>query len=56
MVKVLIKKLDKDLELQKYKTIGSSGLDLKASIKKIFKKKSKEKEIIPTGISDAIPV
>ena len=35
MVKVLIKKLDKDLELPKYKTIGSSGLDLKASIKKL---------------------
>ena len=34
MVKVLIKKLDKDLELPNYKTIGSSGLDLKASIKK----------------------
>ena len=56
MVKVLIKKLDKDLELPKYKTIGSSGLDLKASIKKIVTIKPKEKEIIPTGISVAIPV
>ena len=56
MVKVLIKKLDNDLELPKYKTIGSSGLDLKASIKKIVNIKPKEKEIIPTGISVAIPV
>ena len=56
MVKVLIKKLDKNLELPKYKTIGSSGLDLKASIKKIVNIKPKEKEIIPTGISIAIPV
>ena len=56
MVKVLIKKLDKDLELPNYKTIGSSGLDLKASIKKIVNIKPKEKEIIPTGISVAIPV
>ena len=56
MVKVLIKKLDKDLELPNYKTIGSSGLDLKASIKKPINIKPKEKEIISTGISVAIPV
>ncbi len=33
MVKVLIKRLDPKVELPKYKTSGSSGMDLMAFIK-----------------------
>ena len=34
MVKVLIKKLDPQVELPEYKTTGASGMDLLAFIKK----------------------
>ncbi len=55
MIKVLIKRLDPKVKLPKYKTDGSSGLDLMAFIKNPVKIKSQESAIIPTGISVAIP-
>ena len=55
MVKVLIKKLDSKVQLPKYKTDGSSGLDLMALIEDPIKIKSQESTLIPTGISVAIP-
>ena len=55
MVKVLIKKLNPKAELPKYKTDGSSGLDLMAFIEFPINIKPKESAIIPTGISIAIP-
>ena len=55
MVKLLIKKLQKDIILPTYKTDGSSGMDLMANIEQTIKILPGEKKIIPTGISVAIP-
>jgi len=54
MAKVLIKRLSSKVELPKYKTQGSSGLDLMAFIAKSIKLKPKESVLVPTGISIAI--
>ena len=53
MVKVLIKKLDPDVEIPVYKTKGASGMDLMAFIKKPIKLKPKNSCLVPTGISVA---
>ena len=55
MVKILVKRLDPKVKLPKYKTDGSSGLDLMAFIEFPINIKPKESAIIPTGISIAIP-
>jgi|TARA_B110001454_G_scaffold211111_1_gene226371 dUTP pyrophosphatase len=55
MVKILIKKLQKNILLPEYKTEGSSGLDLLACIENQIQLKPREKELIPTGIAVAIP-
>ena len=55
MVKVLIKKLDSKVQLPKYKTDGSSGMDLMASLESPINLKPQESALIPTGISIAIP-
>jgi len=55
MVKVLFKRLDPKAKVPKYKTDGSSGLDLMALIKKPIIIKPQQSELIPTGISVAIP-
>ena len=55
MVKVLIKKLNSKVQLPKYKTDGSSGMDLMALIENPINIKPKESAVIPTGISIAIP-
>ena len=55
MVKVLIKKLNSKVQLPKYKTDGSSGMDLMAFIEKPINIKPQESVLIPTGISIAIP-
>ena len=54
MVKVLVKKLDPNVELPKYKTDGSSGLDLMAFIDNPIKISPNTSALIPTGISVAI--
>ena len=54
MGKVLIKRLSSKVELPKYKTQGSSGLDLMAFIEKSIKLNPKESVLVPTGISVAI--
>ena len=55
MVKILVKKFDKNIKLPAYKTSGSSGMDLMAHIKnKVIVGPGKTK-IIPTGIAVAIP-
>ena len=53
MVKVLIKKLDPSVKLPEYKTIGSSGMDLVAFIKKPIKVKPKTSSLVPTGLAVA---
>ena len=55
MLKILIKKLNSDVKLPKYKTDGSSGMDLMAYIKDPIYIKPKKSELIPTGLSIAIP-
>ena len=55
MVKLLIKKLDKNIILPEYKTHGSSGMDLMAHVEGTVKIFPGEKKIIPTGVWVAIP-
>ena len=55
MVKILIKKLNSRVKLPKYKTDGSSGMDLMAFLDKPISIMPQKSELIPTGISIAIP-
>ena len=55
MVRLLIKKIKKNITLPQYKTDGASGMDLMANIEKTVKIFPGEKKIIPTGIMLAIP-
>ena len=55
MVKVLIKKLNSKVQLPKYKTDGSSGMDLMAFTESPINIRPQESALIPTGISIAIP-
>ena len=55
MVKVSIKKLNSKVQLPKYKTDGSSGMDLMAFIENSINIKPQQSVLIPTGISIAIP-
>jgi len=55
MVKILVKKFDKNIKLPTYKTSGSSGMDLVAYVKKKVIINSGKTAIIPTGIAVAIP-
>ena len=54
MGKVLVKRLDPNVELPKYKTEGSSGLDLMAFIDNPIKISPNTSALVPTGISVAI--
>ena len=55
MVKVLVKKIDPKVQLPKYKTEGSSGMDLMAFIKNPIEIEPYNLALIPTGITVAIP-
>ena len=55
MVKILIKKLNSKVKLPSYKTDGSSGMDLMAFIDKPVTILPQKSELIPTGLSIAIP-
>ena len=55
MIKVLVKKLNPKVELPKYKTEGSSGMDLMAFIENPIIIKPQSYVLIPTGLSIAIP-
>ena len=55
MTEVLIKRLSKNIELPKYETNGSSGMDLTADIEKEVEIEPGKTSIIPTGISVSIP-
>ena len=50
MVKVLIKKLNPEVEIPTYKTTGASGMDLMAFINSPIVIKPKTSSLIPTGI------
>ena len=55
MVKILIKKTNKEVTIPKYKTDGSSGVDLSAFLDKEVVIKPNSSELIPTGLQVAIP-
>ena len=55
MVKILVKKFDKNIKLPAYKTSGSSGMDLVAYIKDKIIINPGKTAMIPTGIAVAIP-
>ena len=55
MVKLLIKKIKKNIILPEYKTDGSSGMDLMANLEQTVKILPGERKIISTGIMVAIP-
>ncbi len=55
MVKILVKKFDKNIKVPIYKTSGSSGMDLVAYIQSRITIKPGKIQIIPTGIAVAIP-
>ena len=53
MPKVLIKKLNPDVELPAYKTNGASGMDLMAFIEEPIKIAPNSSYLVPTGLSVA---
>jgi dUTP pyrophosphatase len=53
MAKVLIKKLNPNVELPSYKTTGASGMDLMAFIVKPIKIAPNSSYLVPTGLSIA---
>jgi dUTP pyrophosphatase len=53
MAKVLIKKLNPDVELPTYKTNGASGMDLMAFIKEPIRIAPNSSYLVPTGLSMA---
>ena len=55
MVKILIKKINRKVVTPKYKTDGSSGVDLSAFLDKEVVIKPNSSELIPTGLQVAIP-
>ena len=55
MVKILIKKTNKKAITPKYKTEGSSGVDLSAFLEKKIVIRPNSSELIPTGLQVAIP-
>ena len=53
MIKVLVKKLNPEVQLPAYKTSGASGMDLMAFINQPIKLAPNNSCLIPTGISVA---
>ena len=55
MIKILIKRLSKEISLPKYETNGSSGMDLAANIVDDINIDPGKTAIIPTGLALSIP-
>jgi len=55
MVKILVKRLDSKVKIPEYKTSGSSGMDLMAFVESSIKIAPNTLELIPTGLTIAIP-
>ena len=53
MARVLIKKLNPDVELPVYKTSGASGMDLMAFVEKPIKITPNSSYLVPTGLAMA---
>ena len=50
MTEILIKRLSKNINLPKYETNGSTGMDLAANIEEKIEIKPGKSKIIPTGL------
>ena len=55
MIKILIKRLSKEVSLPKYETSGSSGMDLAANIDASIDLGPGKSVIVPTGLAVALP-
>ena len=55
MTEILIKRFSKDINLPKYETEGSSGMDLAAHIENSVQIEPGNTVIVPTGIAVSIP-
>ena len=55
MARVLIKRLNPNVELPVYKTNGASGMDLMAFVEKPINLRSGKSCLVPTGLSVAFP-
>ena len=55
MIKILIKRLSKEVSLPKYETSGSSGMDLSANIDAKINIEPGKTVVIPTGLALSIP-
>ena len=55
MVKILVKKFDKNIKLPVYKTSGASGMDIMAYLKTKITINPGKTAMVPTGIAIAIP-
>ena len=55
MIKILIKRLSKEVSLPKYETLGSSGMDIAANINTDIIIHPGKTAIIPTGLALSIP-
>ena len=55
MIKILIKRLSKEVSLPKYETLGSSGMDIAANINANIIIDPGKTAIIPTGLALSIP-
>ena len=55
MIKILIKRLSKEISLPKYETAGSSGMDLAANIAGNINIDPGKTAIIPTGLALSVP-
>ena len=55
MIKILIKRLSKEISLPKYETLGSSGMDIGANINENIIIDPGKTAIIPSGLALSIP-
>tara|TARA_B110000495_G_C22715569_1_gene420560 strand:+ start:93 stop:533 length:441 start_codon:yes stop_codon:yes gene_type:complete len=55
MTEILIKRLSKNIQLPKYETDGSSGMDLTANIEDEIEIAPGKSAIVPTGLAISIP-
>ena len=55
MTEILIKRLSKNIQLPRYETSGSSGMDLAANIENEIEIPPGKSVIIPTGLAVSIP-
>ncbi len=55
MTEILIKRLSRNIDLPKYETDGSSGMDLAANIESEIQIEPGKSAVIPTGLAISIP-